>query len=58
MTQMIFSKDLWVYLNLLSLSFVLPLSAELNDDIEEIDSALSPCAFSAFSAVKPNTHPI
>ena len=57
MTQMVFGKELCTYLNLLSLSFVLALSAELKDDIEETDSARSPCAFSAFSAVKPNTQP-
>ena len=46
-----------VYLNLLSLSLVPDASEEVNDDIDDTDSALSLDAFSAFSVVNPNTHP-
>ena len=48
-----------MHLNLLSLSFVLADSEELlKVDIEDTDSALSFEAFSAFSVVNPNTHPM
>ena len=46
------------YLSLFNLSLVFEASEEAKDDIEDTDSVRTLDAFSAFSEVNPNTHPV
>ena len=50
--------DVYKYLSLFNLSLVFEASEDAKDDIEDTDSLRTLDAFSAFSLVNPNTHPL
>ena len=57
MVHSLFS-NIYKYLSLFNLSLVFEASEEAKDDIEDTDSLRTLDAFSAFSEVNPNTHPV